>query len=374
MATSILVHHDSFHSRRDHRLPDKMDNIFRRFSSRKSFKSNASSVVSSRPSVPAPSSSSSASSTASSQRQSQTPPIAWARNNQDASNPFAATTPTRRPAAAEPPPPYSPRSASNNNNTTTNSNVPYSPADLSNPMQVADDSPYAFLRTFDTIFLIDDSGSMAGRSWRETSAALAAIAPICTAHDPDGIDVYFLNHRNPHATGSQGGYTNITTTAAVQSLFQNVRPLGGTPTGTRLNQILKPYLAELAESVDRQSADAPAVRPLNIIVITDGVPSDDVESVIVNAARKLDALSAEPWQVGIQFFQVGREPEAADMLRELDDALSGEYHIRDMVDTVPWNGEEGGSAGGDDDQGLTAQGLLKVCLGSVVRRWDRRSV
>ncbi|KIW21763.1 uncharacterized protein PV07_12808, partial [Cladophialophora immunda] len=267
-----------------------------------------------------------------------------------------------------PPPPYSPRATSSNN-------IPNSPADPSNSIQVADDSPYSFLRTFDTIFLIDDSGSMAGRSWRETSAALAAIAPICTAHDPDGIDVYFLNHRNPHTTGSEGGYTNIATTAAVQSLFQNVRPLGGTPTGTRLNQILKPYLAKLSESADRQSsaaADAPAVRPLNIIVITDGVPSDDVESVIVNAARKLDALSAEPWQVGIQFFQVGREPEAADMLRELDDALSGEYHIRDMVDTVPWNGEEGGSAGGDDDQGLTAQGLLKVCLGSVVRRWDRR--
>lgn len=112
----------------------------------------------------------------------------------------------------------------------------------------------------------------------------------------------------------------------------------------------------------------PTVKPLNIIVITDGVPSDDVESVIVSAARKLDNMSAEPWQIGIQFFQVGREPEARDMLTELDDALSGEYHIRDMVDTVPWSGEAG------EEEGLTAQGLLKVCLGSVVRRWDRRVV
>ncbi len=233
-------------------------------------------------------------------------------------------------------------------------------------MQTGDDSPYAFLRTFDTIFLIDDSGSMAGRSWRETSSALAAIAPICTAHDPDGIDVYFLNHRNPHS--ATGGYTNITTTAAVQGLFENVRPLGGTPTGTRLNQILKPYVAELAESLERQAhGHEPTVKPLNIIVITDGVPSDDVESVIVSAARKLDGMNADQWQVGVQFFQVGREPEARDMLRELDDALSGEYHIRDMVDTVPWTGEDG-------DEGLTGQGLLKVCLGSVVRRWDRRQV
>ncbi|KIW89954.1 uncharacterized protein Z519_09384 [Cladophialophora bantiana CBS 173.52] len=344
MEAPILISPNSFHSR----LP-KMDNLFRRLSSRKSFKTSHSSL----PAAPL---------TASPRPSQSQSPIAWARNNnRDANNPFATTTPTRRPAAADPPPPYSPRSAASNN-----TNVPYSPADLSNAMQVADDSPYAFLRTFDTIFLIDDSGSMAGRSWRETSAALAAIAPICTAHDPDGIDVYFLNHRNPHT--NQGGYTNITTTTAVQSLFQNVRPLGGTPTGTRLNQILKPYLYELADSLERQAHGHEAtVKPLNIIVITDGVPSDDVESVIVSAARKLDGVSAEPWQVGIQFFQVGREPEARDMLRELDDTLSGEYHIRDMVDTVPWNGEEG-------DEGLTAQGLLKVCLGSVVRRWDRRNV
>ncbi|KAK0740058.1 hypothetical protein B0T18DRAFT_392955 [Schizothecium vesticola] len=29
------------------------------------------------------------------------------------------------------------------------------------------DDPYAFLSTFDTVFVIDDSGSMAGHSWRE---------------------------------------------------------------------------------------------------------------------------------------------------------------------------------------------------------------
>jgi len=206
---------------------------------------------------------------------------------------------------------------------------------------------------------------MAGRSWRETSAALAAIAPICTTYDADGIDIYFLNHRNPNSTN--GGYTNITTTAAVQNLFQSVRPLGGTPTGTRLNHILRPYLNEVAESIERQSHGHEAtVKPLNIIVVTDGVPSDDVESVIVSAAKRLDSYNAEPWQVGVQFFQVGREPEAAENLRELDDALSETYNIRDMVDTVPWTGEEG--------QELTAQGLLKVCLGSVVRRHDRRSV
>jgi hypothetical protein len=104
-------------------------------------------------------------------------------------NPFAAATPTRRPKPVGPPPAYSPPSNS---------------AVLRGPMQTTADSPYAFLTQFDTIFLIDDSGSMAGRSWRETSAALRAIVPICTAHDADGIDIYFLNHRNPVAGSTCG--------------------------------------------------------------------------------------------------------------------------------------------------------------------------
>lgn len=160
---------------------------------------------------------------------------------------------------------------------------------------------------------------------------------------------------------------NITSTAAVDAIFKKVRPQGGTPTGTRLNQIMKPYLRQLESSLERQAQGREAtVKPMNIIVITDGISSDDVESVIVSAARKLDSLNAEAWQIGVQMFQVGCEPEAAVELQELDDSLSSTHGVRDMVDTVPWTGQEG--------QTLTADGLLKVCLGSVVRRWDRKSV
>ena len=268
------------------------------------------------------------------------------------SNAFPTTTPTRRPkpATADAPPAYSP---------------PANGTVVPGAMQLSADSPYSFLTQFDTVFLIDDSGSMAGRSWRETAAALSAITPTCTAHDANGIDIFFLNHRNPLASSNLGGYTNITSTSAVDGIFKNVRPLGGTPTGTRLNQILKPYLAELENDIERQGhGHEAALKPLNIIVVTDGVPSDDVESVIISAAKKLDAYGAEPWQVGIQFFQVGREPDAAEDLRDLDDALSGQHGIRDMVDTVPWTG--------DDGQTLTGDGVMKVVLGSVNRKIDRR--
>lgn len=205
---------------------------------------------------------------------------------------------------------------------------------------------------------------MAGRNWRETSAALRAITPICTTHDADGVDVYFLNHRNSRHPA--GAYTNINTTAEVEGLFSSVRPFGGTPTGTRLHQILKPYLAQVENSIERQvHGRTVSLKPLNIIVITDGVPSDDVEATIVQAAKKLDAWGAEPWQVGIQFFQVGQEPEAAADLQELDDALSTQHQVRDMVDTVPWSGDQGGT--------VTAELLLKVVLGSVTRRLDRKT-
>jgi uncharacterized protein YegL len=200
-------------------------------------------------------------------------------------------------------------------------------------MHTTSDSPYVFLTQFDTIFLIDDSGSMAGPSWRETKDALAAITPICTAHDADGIDIYFFNHRNAAYMAKGGGYNNITTTGAVEEVFHIVRPLGGTPTGTRLHYVLQPYLerVEAQARLTASGATSEPVKPLNIIVITDGVPSDDVESVIVRAAKRLDACNAEPWQVGIQFFQVGNEPEAAEELRELDDGLASQEGVRRRV-------------------------------------------
>ncbi|KAL1955056.1 hypothetical protein VTO42DRAFT_9045 [Malbranchea cinnamomea] len=229
------------------------------------------------------------------------------------------------------------------------------------------DSPYAFLSQFDTLFLIDDSGSMAGRSWRETAAALAAVAPICTSHDADGIDIYFLNHRNP--ADSSGAYTKISTPSHVHEIFTMVSPRGGTPTGTRLNHILQPYLKRLetAAMLNPLANLDTVIRPLNIIVITDGVPSDDVESVIVNAARKLDKLNAQPWQVGIQFFQVGNEPDAAEELRELDDALAEAKGVRDIVDTVPFAGQNGVATS------LTAAGVLKTVLGAIHRKYDRQN-
>lgn len=240
----------------------------------------------------------------------------------------------------------------------------------------SNDTQYSFLSTFDTIFLVDDSSSMRGKRWREAEDAIAAIAPICTQYDSDGIDIYFLNHRNRPSsifggedgsrTANAGGYLNVTDAAGVREIFKSVQPSGATPVGTRLHNILSPYCRELAKLTNQGQESE--LKPLNIIVITDGVFTDDAETVIVNAARQLDHpnVQAVPWQVGIQFFQVGNDRAAREYLEALDDELvrrRSNDGIRDIVDTVPWKGEKG--------RVLNADGILKCVLGAVNKKYDK---
>lgn len=222
---------------------------------------------------------------------------------------------------------------------------------------------------------------MAGRSWREVHSALASITPICTAHDADGVDIYFLNHRSIHPAvpkqgKAQGGYLNITNAAALDRIFTSVRPNSMTPTGTRLNQILKVYLRHYETAIAKCGGDPDGtdVKPINVIVITDGVPSDDPESVILSVAQKLDKLEAPPHQVGIQFFQVGNEAGASEALRALDDDLSElGGGVRDMVDTVTFGPAQHRGYKGPPPT-LSADAILKTVLGAVVKRLDRARI
>lgn len=238
---------------------------------------------------------------------------------------------------------------------------------------------YAFLSSFDTIFVIDDSGSMIGRSWREVQSVLASIVPLCTQHDKDGVDIYFFNHRsNNPAIPSQGkpagGYCNVTTMEQVNQIFTTVRPSGMTPTGTRLNHILKAYLRHYEDGVKRAGGDPDAtdVKPVNVITITDGVPSDDPEAVLLSVAQRLDAIQAPPYQLGVQLFQVGDEPGAAESLRMLDDELSSlGGGVRDIVDTVTFNTKARSAISRGSVPVLSSAAVLKTVGGGVNRRLDR---
>ncbi|KAK1778464.1 hypothetical protein QBC45DRAFT_414053 [Copromyces sp. CBS 386.78] len=226
-----------------------------------------------------------------------------------------------------------------------------------------EDDPYAFLSLFDTVFLIDDSSSMMGDRWDEARAAIAAIAPICVAHDKDGVDIYFLNHAESHE--------KIKSVADVSDAFEKVEPKGVTFTGKRLWDILGPYLKKYKHgSKDRHGnlraswdPEKTGVKPMNLIVITDGEPSDEPESSIKRCIKELEDVKAPYHQIGIQFFQVGNDQRAKEALADLDDKLVDQ---RDMVDTVTWDD------GDTRARQLEGEKLLKVVLGSVVRRLDRR--
>jgi hypothetical protein len=195
---------------------------------------------------------------------------------------------------------------------------------------------------------------MSGKNWDQTSAALAAIVPICTAQDSDGVEVHFLNHRQ--------SYSHVCSSGQFLEVFSLVRPSGATPTGQKLSEILQLYI--------RLYQRDKTIKPLNVIIITDGEPTDPdrLEKSIVDCARQLDRLNAPDRQVGVQFFQVGSDDAATESLEELDNALVEQFHIRDMVDTVSWRRMNELNNG----NGLTTDAILKVVLGAMDKTLDRK--
>lgn len=160
---------------------------------------------------------------------------------------------------------------------------------------------------------------MSRRLWEETGKALEMLIQIFIESGSDGIDIYFLNH--PDSSHCK----NVTSARTFMEIFHAMQPSGGTPTGHRLNNILESYLQRFEENN--------AIKPMNIIAIMDGVPSDDVESVVTSATGRLDELRADPWQIGIQFFEVGKQCSALEPNRKVHGRLP------DMVDATSCSGE-----------------------------------
>ncbi|KAH8772438.1 hypothetical protein F5882DRAFT_381452 [Hyaloscypha sp. PMI_1271] len=103
-------------------------------------------------------------------------------------------------------------------------------------------------------------------------------------------------------------------------------------------------------------ATSKEIKPLNLIMLIDGIPLDDVKAVLLSATKKLDKLDVPLYQ---------------EALEELNDGLSEliEGGVRDIVDTITWTSGSSQSEGGI---GLTGDGILKVVLGTIVKRLNRR--
>ncbi|KAL0571884.1 hypothetical protein V5O48_010074 [Marasmius crinis-equi] len=203
------------------------------------------------------------------------------------------------------------------------------------------------LAKFDTVIILDDSSSMRGENWKQAGKALSKLASEAAKYDQDGIEIQFLNN--------QKSFDGLRSSDQIKKVFEEVRPLYGTPLGWKLRVVLERYIS-------RYEVNKKSCKPVNFIVITDGVPTDQevenrVAHVIVEFARRLDELDALSMQVGIQFVQVGNDETASEFLRALDDDLKHRYDIRDMVDTTV-------SVPGE------SLDVVKTLLGAINRRVD----
>ncbi|KAG8895064.1 hypothetical protein FRC01_012593, partial [Tulasnella sp. 417] len=136
------------------------------------------------------------------------------------------------------------------------------------------DADLDVLRCYDTIFIVDDSGSMLqddsdsdrlpkGKSkqrertrWDKARDALEAVAAMATQHDGNGVDIYFLN--------SGEWKKNCRNEGDVLELFNRVTPRGKTPTGYVLKGLIAPYIESLipwSEKADQK----PPPKPRNYI-------------------------------------------------------------------------------------------------------------
>ncbi|OAV90801.1 hypothetical protein PTTG_06090 [Puccinia triticina 1-1 BBBD Race 1] len=221
-----------------------------------------------------------------------------------------------------------------------------------NQFQPGAEDPLAMLSRYDTVILVDDSGSME-MFWDETRDALGGVVEKAVQYDSDGIDLFFFNDPQ-HAL-------NCNSPDQVRQIFRNVLPRRSTPTAASIKRVLDPYLNLLHQSKN----GGPMVKPMNLIVLTDGEPDrgQDPEQAIVEIGRYLDSNRFPLNQLGISFVQIGNDPDATRHLIALDDDLKAKHKIRDFVDCTPYQASNHTNV-------ITSDFILKALIGGVNRKID----
>lgn len=225
--------------------------------------------------------------------------------------------------------------------------------DSQTPRINTDDDVFNRLRFFDTVFIVDDTGSMqlplikdepdGPNRWHVTKDALKHVAEIAASHDDDGIDIRFLK-------AEEFNENNIISGKRVEEILEDIDVTdenhgGGTEFKSQLEAVIRNYLHAYEDYVedlaafDKKSKGRTGTRApkepkfLNVIVITDGQADDEeeVEEYIVKVAKKLDKMDAPKNYIGIQFIQIGDDDKATSFLTRLDDELKTQANpIRDV--------------------------------------------
>ncbi|CDR48690.1 hypothetical protein NBRC10512_001402 [Rhodotorula toruloides] len=227
------------------------------------------------------------------------------------------------------------------------------------PMEVAMD--LAKLALFDTVLLVDDSGSMAfeenGSRIDDAKLIVSRVATAATLFDTDGISVYFLNSKT---VGN-----NVTNEQQAQQLLAGIKFSGLTPLGTSLEQkILQPLLVSPARQGTLR-------KPLLVVCITDGAPGGEDRHTIVRAItrakRELAQTRFGPDALSVQLAQIGNDLGARQFLGEID----SHPEVGGLVDVTSNYELEA-----DDFQKTTGQDLtpelwlVKLMLGPIDSSYD----
>jgi hypothetical protein len=200
------------------------------------------------------------------------------------------------------------------------------------------------LRKFHTIFILDDSGSMSKpvadgeeefmSRWELLVESVRYFGDIAAQSDDDGVDIKFVVNGDKNAENIRSGQHVLDLLADI-----NIQPnkpssldsvlwdiLGGYIQGYEQYKVIK----DMKFSSFRFQVQLP--KPLNLIVITDGVSHDyeKIEEVLSRAARSFEDLEMQEFQVGVQFVQVGNDKNGKKRLRLLDDKLPERYGVRDV--------------------------------------------
>lgn len=216
------------------------------------------------------------------------------------------------------------------------------------------------LSLYDIVFYCDDSGSMVfeegGSRVDDLKFILSKTADIATMFDEDGVLVRFMNS-NVNGDGIRSAHE-------VENLMMSPFKFGGTtPLGTNLDKkILQPIVIGQANSSNM-------AKPILVIAVTDGEPSESRDTLRQVIRRTKESLSRTRYGAGafaMQIAQVGKDARAQKFLAEIDN----DPVVGSMVDCTSYFEMEAEECSRKGVELTPEMWLLKMCVGAIDKSYD----
>jgi len=181
----------------------------------------------------------------------------------------------------------------------------------------------AIVNNRDYTLIIDKSSSLNtnddnGKTrWQIAQESTFALAQHCDQIDPDGITVYLYSGRFRR-------YDNVTANK-IKEIYALNEPMGKSNLKSVLQDALDNYFQRKANGEAKENGET-------MIIMTDGIPDEPKEIIklIIDATHKID----KDEELGISFIQIGKDRNATEYFKALDDLLEDAGAKFDIVDTI----------------------------------------